>query len=458
MTNLVVRRVVRNVVRQDKKTMILLAFAFIAFLIFLSLPLLFLLFTASFSSVDNFNSTDNSGIPNDQIPFVGLYQELGSKYHIPWQVLAAVHRLSPTFSKDKSGAIGTVTGKYAEYFNAAGAKYGVDPALLMAIAKQESGFNPNVISSAGARGIMQLMPANCAEAGLDPNGDCLDPAKNIEAGAKEISRYLQDQNGNLVLALASYNAGEGNVKRYGGVPPFAETQQYVKNVPLLYQQFKKGITGGDLTEVRKNVTSIAEKLDHLRTLHEKSVQEKNPTTCMVYVEEQGGKYGALSCAIYSLHDSWDYMKRVESLASQIAGGADNAEVMKLTYTGGKLSWPTEGRISAPFGEVRPGHIHKGIDIAAPLGTPIYAAADGIVTKSKADPGGFGWYVEITHGNGLVTWYGHVYPQDVVVKVGQQVKAGQLIAKVGDNGHSTGAHLHFEVHVDGVAKDPMQFLK
>ena len=117
------------------------------------------------------------------------------------------------------------------------AKYGVDPNLVKAVIKQESGgrqykSNGQVLTSpAGAIGIMQLMPGTAKGLGVNP----YDPAQNIEGGVKLIAQNLKSFNGDVALALAAYNAGAGNVKKYGGVPPFAETQNYVKSILASYK-------------------------------------------------------------------------------------------------------------------------------------------------------------------------------------------------------------------------------
>ena len=116
---------------------------------------------------------------------------------------------------------------YDELIKEAAARYGLPPALIRAVIMTESAFDPLAVSSAGAQGLMQLMPALADELGVS---DAFDPRENIMAGAQYLSSLLGAQNGNLALALASYNAGPGNVERYQGIPPFKETRQYVKKI------------------------------------------------------------------------------------------------------------------------------------------------------------------------------------------------------------------------------------
>ena len=136
----------------------------------------------------------------------------------------------PSFSKNRN-AFDDIIKKVALAQN-------VDHGLVKAIIHTESGFNPGARSKPGAQGLMQLMPATAGMYGVN---DAYNPAENIKAGTQHL-KYLIDRYSNLELALAAYNAGEGNVKKYGGIPPFAETQDYVKRVLSRYRNLYGGNT------------------------------------------------------------------------------------------------------------------------------------------------------------------------------------------------------------------------
>jgi soluble lytic murein transglycosylase-like protein len=125
---------------------------------------------------------------------------------------------------------------FKEQIVAAARKHGIDPALLAGLVKAESNFNPRAQSGVGAKGLTQLMDATARGLGVT---DPFDPVQALDGGAKFLSGLLKQFKGDESLALAAYNAGPGNVQKYGGVPPFEETQRYVPKVLGLSQQFRR---------------------------------------------------------------------------------------------------------------------------------------------------------------------------------------------------------------------------
>lgn len=131
--------------------------------------------------------------------------------------------IEPANPKSKEAILG--------YVDEISEKYDVDSKLVAALIKQESGFNPDAVSRVGAKGLMQLMPKTALSLGVK---DAFNPKENIEGGVKYLKQMLDKYHGNKILALAAYNAGPGAVDKFSGVPPYKETQNYVKAVLANY--------------------------------------------------------------------------------------------------------------------------------------------------------------------------------------------------------------------------------
>lgn len=127
------------------------------------------------------------------------------------------------------------TNAYRDEVKQLATKYQIDPALVRAVIHAESAFKVNALSNKGAQGLMQLMPGTAKDMGVI---NAFDARQNIEGGVKYLAWLLESFNGDIKLATAAYNAGPGAVKRYNGIPPYAETEVYVERVGILHQRYK----------------------------------------------------------------------------------------------------------------------------------------------------------------------------------------------------------------------------
>lgn len=136
----------------------------------------------------------------------------------------------------------TKENRFDHLITEAATTYGVDVDLIRAVIRAESNFNPRAKSPVGAQGLMQLMPALQQDFGIQ---DAFDPRENVMGGVRYLRKLLDLHGGNVALALASYNAGPGNVARYGGIPPFRETRGYVKKITGWLAETTDGVTGSE---------------------------------------------------------------------------------------------------------------------------------------------------------------------------------------------------------------------
>jgi murein DD-endopeptidase MepM/ murein hydrolase activator NlpD len=147
-----------------------------------------------------------------------------------------------------------------------------------------------------------------------------------------------------------------------------------------------------------------------------------------------------------LFTTWRALDQLETGAASIPSARPIVTSANFTSGYGVRSDPFRGSAA----------MHAGIDLAGPLGTPIYATADGVVGRSEWNAGGYGNLIELNHGQGIQTRYGHLSQR--IVQAGQHVRRGQLIGLMGSTGRSTGSHLHYEVRIDGRAVNPIPFLQ
>jgi len=170
-------------------------------------------------------------------------QEIKTRFEAP---LLKGGNFSTVMEKVRQGDVKAISGigvdekvptnaLFTDEISKAAKKYDLDPAFIKAVISAESGFNPNAKSHAGAMGLMQLMPGTARGLGVT---DSFNPAQNVDGGCKYL-RIQLDRFGDVKLALAAYNAGPGNVNKYGGVPPFAETQKYVEKVLAKWDDYKR---------------------------------------------------------------------------------------------------------------------------------------------------------------------------------------------------------------------------
>ena len=173
---------------------------------------------------------------SDYSSYTGQTTSGGRSFADIYNIMLGQNTAGNSAVTERAAVIETGSTSMDAIFEEAASLYNVPLNLLKAMGKAESGFDANAVSPAGAQGVMQLMPATARSLGVE---NPFDARSNIMGGAKYISQQLNKYNGNIDLALAAYNAGSGNVAKYGGVPPFKETRNYIQRI--------KGYMNSDLT-------------------------------------------------------------------------------------------------------------------------------------------------------------------------------------------------------------------
>ncbi len=172
---------------------------------------------------------------------VDAYQLLGDRYRLQINggtaeiAVSDVLAIEPEEIFIPAPRMPLAEAPYGQLIQTAAQKYGVDADLVFSVIAAESNFNPNAVSRRGARGLMQLLPSTATRLGVK---NILDPGQNIDAGTRYLRELLAMYQGDLVLTVAAYNAGPGTLQKYGRVPPYHETQSYIRAVRKTYAQRK----------------------------------------------------------------------------------------------------------------------------------------------------------------------------------------------------------------------------
>ena len=180
-----------------------------------------------YKRVDRFGTIHYTNVPVDKRFYRVVIREMPSISALPGYRALPDLRIEPSYSRAESRAYDPIIAEAAR-------RYGVEQALVKAVIKAESGFQPNAVSPKGARGLMQLMPGTALMHGVR---NIHAPQDNIDGGVQHLRMLLDRYQNNVVLALAAYNAGEGWVDQYGGIPPFEETRNYVHRVLRFRQDY-----------------------------------------------------------------------------------------------------------------------------------------------------------------------------------------------------------------------------
>lgn len=237
----------------------------------------------------------------------------------------------------------------------------------------------------------------------------------------------------------------------GIIPNDDEIFEKVKSTGITYYKYY-AIVENEEEKVYVNKFDEAEQI--INQLKEKNSSNKENLNIIEKYETSCAEFSTVDDAVSKLYvEPVKVVTVAKSSTAKVSRATANtsSSVVPLGIT---LNKPVSGTISSRYGR-RWGTMHKGLDIAAPYGTPVKAAAAGTVTQAGWNSGGYGYLVVISHGNGVETYYGHC--SSIAVTKGEKVSAGEVISYVGSTGDSYGNHLHFEIRVNGVTQNPENYV-
>lgn len=282
--------------------------------------------------------------------------------------------------------------------------------------------------------------------------------KDVEAEIAFLEDKIEERFQILTDRAKSYQESGGNVTYLEVILGAKNFNDFISRLNAITK-----ITDSDaaiIEEQRKDKEKVENKLAELENLRMelKEIEElvtEQKETALDMKQQLEDKEDTLKKLVEELKIEDRELARMEANIFE----ESNSVTASMIDGTGVLGWPTEGGYISSYVGMRWGHMHKGIDIARTdrsTSPPIFAAEDGVVQTAGFNNGGYGNMVTINHGNGISTLYAHM--ASLSVKPGQQVKRGDQIGVMGTTGHSTGIHLHFEVHENGEFKNPIAYLR
>ena len=280
------------------------------------------------------------------------------------------------------------------------------------------------------------------------NGEFIGYSENKSKLQQRINEYIEKGNGNNIAFVEINELPEYKLCFLKRDVAFNDDEIYNKVIEQGKPYYKYYAISVD-EEEKAYVSTFEEAEEIVNELKEKNSNNKDKLSIVEKYETELEEFTDVETCVADL-----YVKKVVVKSYAVAATGVNTSSQKVNL-GLSLIRPVSGTVTSRFG-ARWGRNHKGLDIGAPKGTPIKAAASGTVTVAQYGySGGYGNYVMISHGNGIQTLYGHC--NSLNVSVGQSVSQGQVIAYVGNTGNSYGNHLHLEIRVNGVAQNPQNYL-